>query len=347
MTHQGELNRMQYPHLRFNPLQREWVLVSPERMDRPWLGQVETVALGSVPAFDPTCYLCPGNERAGGTKNPMYETIFVFENDFAALLPSTPRMDQDRCGLLVARSERGLCRVVCFSPRHDLTLATMSREEIRKVVDVWVEQYRELGQEPWTKYVLLFENRGAMTHTSNPHPHCQIWANATVPNEPAREEASFLDYHHQYGACLLCKYLQVETESKERLVCENEQFAALVPFWAMWPFETLVISKHHIRAMDEFSDLGRDGLADILKRMTMRYDNVFEVPFPYSMGFHQRPTNGQPHKEWHFHAHFYPPLLRSATVRKFMVGYELLGSPQRDITPEWAAARLREVGKTE
>ena len=345
MPHLDRSKLKQHPHLRFNPLRREWVLVSPHRVERPWQGQVEKAAIDSIPSFDPTCYLCPGNERAGGLKNPKYETTFVFDNDFAALLPSAPQLDQDDSDLLIARSERGICRVVCFSPRHDLTLARMSLREIRAVIDVWIGQYGELGQQSWINYVLIFENRGAMMGASNPHPHCQIWANATVPNEPSEEGASFLDYRQRHGACLLCKYLQVETGLQERIVCENEQFAALVPFWAIWPFETLVISKRHIGAMNEFSEPGRDALADILRRLTTRCDNIFEAPFPYSMGFHQRPTDGQPHEEWHFHAHFYPPLLRSATVRKFMVGYELLGSPQRDITPEWAAARLREVGE--
>ncbi len=339
----SELKR--HPHLRFNPLLREWLLVSPQRAERPWQGQLEKLAPDSIPTFDPTCYLCPGNERAGGIKNPPYRTTFVFDNDFAALLSSTPPIQQDVPGLLVARSERGLCRVVCFSPRHDLTLARMHVREIRTVIDVWIDQYKALGREPWTNYVLILENCGAVMGASNPHPHCQIWANATVPNEPSKEEASFLAYRQQYGACLLCGYFKVEAELGERIVCENEEFAAIVPFWAIWPFETILISKRHFGGIDELSESERDALADILKRMTTRYDNTFQVSFPYSMGFHPRPTDGRPHREWHFHAHFYPPLLRSATVRKFMVGYEMLGSPQRDTTPELAAARLREVGE--
>ncbi len=335
----------QHPHLRFNPLLREWLLVSPHRGERPWQGQLEKLALDSIPTFDPTCYLCPGNERAGGVKNPRYETTFVFDNDFAALLACTPQIQYDESGLLVARSERGICRVVCFSPRHDLTLARMDAKDIRGVIDVWVAQYQALGQEPWINYVLIFENRGSMMGASNPHPHCQIWANAAVPNQPSREEASFLAYRQKHGRCLLCTYFKLEAELNERIVCENGEFAAVVPFWAVWPFETILISKRHLGGIDELSESGRNALAHILTRMATRYDNVFEAPFPYSMGFHQRPTDGQPHKEWHFHAHFYPPLLRSAAVRKFLVGYEMLGSPQRDITPELAAARLRDVGE--
>ncbi len=335
----------QHPHRRFNPLLREWVLVSPHRTDRPWQGQVEKPRADSIPTFDPNCYLCPGNERAGGIRNPPYASTFVFDNDFAALLPTTPQLDREESGLLIARSERGICRVACFSPRHDLTLSRMDEKDIRKVIDLWIEQYTVLGAEPWINSVLIFENRGAMMGASNPHPHCQIWANATVPNDPSRERASLQEYQQQNRACLLCQYLGLESELKDRLVCENDEFAALVPFWAEWPFETMVISKSHLSGLDELSGSGRNALANILKRMTTRYDNLFEAPFPYSMGFHQRPTDGQAHEEWHLHAHFYPPLLRSATVRKFMVGYEMLASPQRDITPEWAAARLRDVGE--
>ncbi len=335
----------QYPHRRFNPLLREWVLVSPHRTNRPWQGQVEKLRADSIPTFDPGCYLCPGNERAAGIRNPPYASTFVFDNDFAALVTSTPQLDREESGLLIARSERGICRVACFSPRHDLTLSRMDETEIRKVIDLWVEQYTELGAEPWIHSVLIFENRGAMMGASNPHPHCQIWANATVPNDPLNEGISLKEYQRQNRACLLCQYVKLESELRERLVCENGEFTALVPFWAIWPFETIVISKRHLSGLDELSDSGRNALANILKRVTTRYDNIFEVPFPYSMGFHQRPTDGQAHDEWHLHAHFYPPLLRSATIRKFMVGYEMLASPQRDITPEWAAARLREVGE--
>jgi UDPglucose--hexose-1-phosphate uridylyltransferase len=335
---------MDGPQCRFNLLLREWVQVSPNRTDRPWQGHVEPPHPDSIPSFDPGCYLCPGNLRAGGVKNPNYETTFVFENDFAALLPSTPEASYNESGLLIAHAERGICRVVCFSPRHDLALARMDAAGIRSVIDVWVDEYRTLGQEPSINYVLIFENRGSMMGASNPHPHCQVWATASIPNDPAKEQASLLAYQKEHGVCLLCAYLQIEARMKERVVCENDEFAAIVPFWAIWPFETIIVSKRHVGAMDELQESERDALASILKRMTTRYDALFQTSFPYSMGFHQRPTDGQTHAECHFHAHFYPPLLRSATIRKFMVGFEMLGTPQRDITPEMAAARLREAG---
>jgi UDPglucose--hexose-1-phosphate uridylyltransferase len=328
-------------HRRLNPLTGDWVLVSPGRTLRPWKGQTEVPMPENVPAYDPHCYMCPGNTRAGGEHNPQYTGTFVFENDYAALRPGGEAHEENICGLLVAKAERGICRVVCFSPRHDLTLSKMSETELRTVVDVWTEQYRLLGSESGITSVVIFENRGAMMGASNPHPHGQIWANATLPNEPAKEQASFLAYQREHSSCLLCEYLKIEKQKSDRIVCENDGFAAIVPFWAMWPFETIVISKRHTGSLEQFSESEREGLANILHRVTAQYDNLFETSFPYSMGFHQRPTDGQPHGEWHFHAHFYPPLLRSAVVRKFMVGYELLGSPQRDITPEEAADRLR------
>jgi len=333
------------PHRRFNPLTREWVLVSPQRTQRPWDGQLERVAVSPALAFDPGCYLCPGNARASGARNPNYDSTFVFTNDFAALLPDISRSRQDDSGreLLLCESEAGICKVVCFSPRHDLTLALMTVPEIMRVVDVWVEQYVEIGSLPWVNYVQIFENRGEIMGCSNPHPHGQIWANQTIPNEPRKEQESQLAYQKNYGSCLLCDYLQLETKSRERLVVENDHFTALVPFWAVWPFEVLVVSKHHARDLGSLDSAAREGLADIFKQLTTRYDNLFETPFPYSMGFHQAPTDGEVHPEWHLHAHFYPPLLRSATVRKFMVGYEMLASPQRDITPEIAAAALRNL----
>jgi UDPglucose--hexose-1-phosphate uridylyltransferase len=341
----GSFNLNEHPHRRYNPLIREWIVVSPHRTQRPWLGQVEKVAPEVRPEYDPTCYLCPGNARAGGARNPAYTGTLVFDNDYPALLPDTPEGELNQGGLIVARSEPGRCRVVCFSPRHDLAIARMDVPTIRQVVDVWVEQYLALGALPFINHVQIFENRGAMMGASNPHPHCQIWANANLPNEPAKEQAALSDYRSAHGDCLLCNYLALEQSAGERLVCENDHFWAGVPFWAIWPFEMMLISKRHVTGLDGLADGERDGLADILKRLTTRYDNLFEVSFPYSMGFHQRPTDGQPHPEWHLHAHFYPPLLRSATVRKFMVGYEMLGTPQRDITAETAAGRLREVSE--
>ena len=340
-----DLGKWQKPHRRFNPLMREWVQVSPHRTQRPWQGKVETPAAANQLTYDPTCYLCPGNERAGGARNPKYASTFVFNNDYASLLPNVEHESENEAGLLVAETEAGVCRVVCFSPRHDLTVPRMSVSEIREVIDVWSAQFTELGKTGWIKHVQVFENRGALMGASNPHPHCQIWANATIPNIPARELESFRGYREEKKSCLLCDYLAFELKRKERIVCENEAFATIVPFWAVWPFETMVLSKRHLGAMDELSGTERDLLADILRRTTIRYDNVFETSFPYSMGFHQRPTDEQAHPEWHFHAHYLPPLLRSAVVQKFMVGYELLATPQRDITAETAAARLVEVGE--
>lgn len=333
------------PHRRFNPLTGEWVLVSPHRSERPWRGQTETVVAPAELAYDPHCYLCPGNERAGGTRNPAYSSTFVFTNDFSALKPDVrpARQDESGRGLLLSESEAGTSKVVCFSPRHDLTLARMTGAEILKVVDVWVAQYAEIGALPYVHYVQIFENRGEMMGCSNPHPHGQIWASQTIPNEPRKEQESQRAYAEKYNACLLCEYVQMEARSETRVVLENEHFVTLVPFWAVWPFEVLVVSKRHIGNVLALDGPMGAGLADMLKALATRYDNLFETSFPYSMGFHQAPTDGKAHPEWHLHAHFYPPLLRSATVRKFMVGYEMLASPQRDITPEAAADALRNV----
>ncbi len=334
-----------HPHRRFNPLTREWVLVSPHRALRPWQGQIERPP-GAAPApYDPSCYLCPGNERAGGVRNPAYASTFVFDNDFAALLRDTPAERADEGRLLVSEGEPGICRVVCFSPRHDLTLATLDQASLTRVVDVWIEELLALGAAERIGYVQIFENRGEMMGSSNPHPHGQIWATASVPDEPRREQESLLEFARAHGACLLCEYTTLERRHDVRVICENDAFVAMVPFWAVWPFELLVVSRRHVPALDALPDADRQALADILARVTARYDNLFETAFPYSMGFHQQPTDGRPHPEWHLHAHFYPPLLRSATIRKFMVGFELLGMPQRDITPEAAADRLRQMSE--
>ena len=336
-------NLNSHPHRRYNPLSREWVLVSPHRTQRPWQGQVEQTAPEQRPSYDPTCYLCPGNQRAGGLQNPPYDGTFVFTNDYAALLLHTPEgtFEQGN-GLIRAESERGTGRVVCFSPRHDLTLAEMTPAEIAPVVDEWIKQYQELGALPQIGYVQIFENRGAMMGASNPHPHGQIWATEHLPLNVAREQAAQAEYFAANGRTLLADYLALELEEGTRIVVSNDHFVALVPFWAVWPFETLVISRRPAGALPDLDAAERAGLADILRSLTTRYDNLFQVSFPYSMGFHQRPTDGAAHPEWHLHAHFYPPLLRSATVRKFMVGFELLAEPQRDITAESAAERLRE-----
>ena len=327
------------PHRRLNRLTGRYVLVSPHRTARPWQGQVEEPVTEDRPEYDPACYLCPGNERAGGARTPRYTTTYVFDNDFAALLPDTPAATLDRDGLLVAESERGICRVICFSPRHDLSLGAMPAEAVRRVVDTWAEQYTELGALPWVRHVQIFENRGAMMGASNPHPHGQIWAEQSVPDEPAKELAQ----QQAYDGCLLCDYLAAELADGERIVLANDQFVALVPFWAVWPFETLLLPRAHAGSLTDLTGAGRDGLADILRALTRRYDRLFGVPFPYSMGLHQPPTDGAGHPGWHLHGHAYPPLLRSATVRKFMVGYELLAGPQRDLLPEEVAERLRAV----
>jgi UDPglucose--hexose-1-phosphate uridylyltransferase len=330
-----------HPHRRFDPLRSEWVIVSPHRNDRPWQGQVDPPPIDSQPVFDPACYLCPGNVRANGERNPRYTSTFAFDNDFGALLPSTPALAPDDNGLLAAQSERGVCRVVCFSPRHDLTLSRMGVSAIRAVVDAWVAEYSALSAASWIAYATIFENRGAMMGASNPHPHCQMWATEHIPHEAAIEHDGLGAYRGQHGSCLLCDYTALELRLGERTVCVNEAFAAIVPFWAVWPFEMLVVSRRHVDALPSLGDDERDALADILKQLTTRYDNLFEAPFPYSMGFHQQPLHDRVDGLAHLHAHFYPPLLRSAGVRKFMVGFELLGSPQRDFAPEEAAARLQ------
>jgi UDPglucose--hexose-1-phosphate uridylyltransferase len=331
-----------HPHRRFNPLTREWILVSPHRTQRPWQGQVETPPKDERPRYDSSCYLCPRNMRANGERNPAYTSTFVFENDFPALLPDTPPGEYHPHPLLLAHSERGTARVVCYSPRHDLTLAEMDVPAIRLVVETWVDQYADLERYSFIGYVQVFENRGAMMGASSPHPHGQIWCSERLPQQVALEDVSQREYLANEGRSLLSDYLDVELEQGERVVYQNDAFVVLVPFWAVWPFETMIVSRRHVTEMAAFDDAERDALAEALRNITVRYDNIFRVSFPYSMGFHQRPVMDGDWAHWHWHAHFYPPLLRSATVRKFLVGYEMLGTPQRDITPEQAAARLRE-----
>lgn len=328
------------PHRRFNPLTGEWVLVSPRRLERPWQGETVDAKTRPRPAYDPTCFLCPGNLRANGERNPPYEATFAFDNDYAALIQNVPHAHLDERGLLVARSECGRSRVLSFSARHDLDIATMEVGSIRAIVDAWAGQFLELSTLPNVGAVTIFENRGAMMGASEPHPHGQIWANESIPRELAKETHALAAYATSRGECLLCAYATLEMTSEERVVYANENVIVVVPFWACWPFETLVLPRRHVRSIDELASEERDDLARAMQTLTARYDGLFNVAFPYSMGFHQRPTDG-PHDEWHLHAHYYPPLLRSATIRKYQVGYEMLAQPQRDFTPEDAARRLR------
>ncbi|MCB2198842.1 UDP-glucose--hexose-1-phosphate uridylyltransferase [bacterium] len=329
------------PHRRTNPLTGETILVSAHRTKRPWLGQVEKLPVAELPAHDPDCYLCPGGKRAGGETNPEFEGPFVFTNDFPALLPEETSIGVTKDELFHAEPTRGTARVICFSPRHDLTLPELPLDAIRKVVDTWVEQARELGKE--YRWVQIFENKGEMMGCSNPHPHCQIWAGDALPTLPAKEDEHQADWYAKHGTVLLEQVRDRELELQERIVVENDNWLFLVPFWAAWPYEVLLLPKQRVRRFDDLDDAMRTTLADILKQMLAKYDNLFGISFPYSMGWHGAPYPvDSPSDHWLFHAHAYPPLLRSATVRKFMVGYEMLAESQRDLTPEQAAQRLRE-----
>ncbi len=334
------------PHRRLNVLTNEWILVSPHRTQRPWQGQHEESTSAIKTSHDPGCYLCPGNTRAGGKINPEYKTTFAFDNDFSALLPDIDDTQFIEDNMLIGRSERGICRVICFSPRHDLTLPRMSHNDVRTVVDLWVEQFRELGDRPYINYVQIFENKGEIMGCSNPHPHGQIWAQESIPEVPLKELVQQKKYYKKYGKTLLQDYLELELRKEERIVATNEHFVVLVPFWAFWPYETIVISRRPYTRFTDMSNDEKEALADIIRKITIKYDNLFNVSFPYSAGFHPAPTDGKEHPEWHFHMHFYPPLLRSATVKKFSVGYEMLANTQRDITAEYAAKVLRELPST-
>ena len=331
------------PHRRQNLLTGEWVLVSPHRTQRPWQGKVEPVPASQRPAYDPKCYLCPGNPRAGEARNPPYTSTYVFDNDFAALLPDAGDIPKQNHPLLQTSPVAGECRVICFSPRHDLTLPRMSIEDISGVVNVWAEQTLDLGNK-W-RWVQVFENKGEIMGCSNPHPHGQVWASDGIPNEPAKEDLHLKQHLNLTGRNLLVEYLEVEKKAGERVVVENEDWLAVVPYWALWPFETLLLPKRHILRLPDLSQGERLSLASILKSLLTRYDNLFETSFPYSMGWHGAPTMEGVFDHWQLHAHFYPPLLRSASVKKFMVGYEMLSEPQRDLSAETAAERLRSVSE--
>lgn len=334
---------VEIPHRRLNILTNEWILVSPHRTKRPWQGQVEKIPTETLPHYDPSCYLCPGNERAGGIRNPQYDTTFVFENDYAALLPIDQAKKEIENPFFQSSPEFGKCLVVCFSPRHDLTIPEMEQEAIYEVIRTWAQASSELSAIPQIKYVQVFENKGALMGSSNPHPHSQIWSQSDLPNEIVKELKTQKDYFEVNGRPLLLDYLEQERKAMERILFSNASFTALVPWWASWPFETLICAHRAVASLAELSKDEMFDLAEIYQKMTICYDNLFEISFPYSMGFHQAPNDGLKHPEWVLHAHFYPPLLRSATIRKFMVGYEMMAMPQRDVTPESAADRLRSL----
>lgn len=330
-----------HPHRRFNPLKDEWVLVSPHRNQRPWLGRTEVTPPERKSEHDPNCYLCAGTRRASGRVNPNYVGPYVFDNDFPALLADTPYVDAREDKLFRTTTVRGTARVICFSERHDLTLPELPLEGVRRVVDVWADQIDELGRH--YNWVAVFENKGELMGCSNPHPHGQVWASDFIPNEVAREDACQARYLAETGNVLLVDYLDAEVRGAERVVVDNEHWVAVVPYWAIWPFETLLAPRRQVLRLTDLTTAERDGLADIVKRLTARYDNLFETEFPYSMGWHGAPNGEGDYAHWQLHAHFYPPLLRSATVRKFMVGYEMLSEAQRDMTAEDAADRLRRL----
>ena len=334
---------LRFPHRRKNILTGEWILVSPQRTQRPWQGEISAPSLGQRLEYDPECYLCPGNKRANGDMNPQYTGTYVFTNDFPALVPEMPAEQIRENGLLVSKGEKGTCRVVNYSPNHDLTLARMSEREIEQVIAIWQEEFRLLGEKPYIKNVQIFENKGSIMGNSNPHPHCQIWAQESIPMEIQKELKQFKAYSSRTKRGLLTDYLRLELRLKDRLVFENSSFAVLVPFWAVWPYETMIIPKRKISNILYLKSGERKDFAGAMKAVTVKYDNLFKISFPYSAGLHQAPTDGYQHTEWHFHMHFYPPLLRSAQVKKFLVGYEMLAEPQRDITAEESAKILQEL----
>ncbi|PTB96892.1 galactose-1-phosphate uridylyltransferase [Marivirga lumbricoides] len=328
------------PHKRLNILTNEWVLVSPQRNKRPWQGKQEDSVVEQRKNYDEQCYLCPGNTRNGGEQNEEYTSTFVFNNDFAALLPTTADQTRYEEGLLLAEAETGECRVICFSPDHSLTMAEMSVPALEEVVATWKAQFEELAEKPSVNNVQIFENKGAIMGCSNPHPHGQIWAQNSIPLEIQKRTETQQTYFQKHGRSLLSQYLKQEISENERIVTKNDHFVALVPFWAVWPYEIMIIPVRHFSSIAEMDQSEQQSFAMILKEVTVRYDNLFQTSFPYSAGMQQRPTDGEKYEGWHFHYSFYPPLLRSATVKKFMVGYEMFANPQRDITAETVAETL-------
>jgi UDPglucose--hexose-1-phosphate uridylyltransferase len=344
-------NPSDHPHRRYDPLGGDWVLVSPHRAKRPWQGQQEAVDRAARPAHDPGCYLCAGNTRVNGERNPDYQGSYVFENDFAALTPDTPDAPPAADPLFQSMSARGTSRVICFSPDHSKSLPQLALPALREVIDTWCAQSAELGER--YRWVQVFENKGTAMGCSNPHPHGQVWATSFLPDLPAREDRQQRAYRAEHGRTLLLDVVEREAEAQERVVVATEHWLAIVPYWAAWPFETLLLPRFAVRRLDDLTDAQRTDLALALKRLTTRYDNLFQTSFPYSMGWHGAPygqadqgdrgDRGDNADGWQLHAHFYPPLLRSASVRKFMVGFEMLAEAQRDLTPEQAAAMLRAV----
>ncbi|CAH8296300.1 UDPglucose--hexose-1-phosphate uridylyltransferase [Mariniflexile fucanivorans] len=331
-----------YSHKRYNILTGEWVLVSPHRAKRPWQGQNEAVSNEVRPKHDPSCYLCAGNTRINGEINPNYEDVFVFTNDFAALQTDSKNF-QVEDGLLLAQSEQGICKVICFSPDHSKSLADMQPSEIEKVVFACQREYKELAENELINYVQIFENKGAVMGCSNPHPHGQIWSQTSLPNEVDKKDKHQLAYYNKNKSSLLGDYIKQELSKNERIIFENEAFVVLVPFWAVWPFEAMIVPKRHQSNILELKDNESLLFAEAISVLTKVYDRLFNTSFPYSSGIHQAPTNGKDNSHWHWHMSFYPPLLRSASVKKFMVGYEMFGSPQRDITAEIACNKLKEL----